>query len=94
MKKAGSRIEDRGLGQTQPLPLSLTLSHEGRGNKSSGAGDVPASLAKVGIYSVSDNLFPGDTLNVGRTFMAVFGTELEARLIKKGNPCRNNLPCR
>ena len=51
---------------------------QGGGNKNK----VPAALAKVGIHSVSDNLFPGDVLNVGRAFMMVFRTELEARLVR------------
>lgn len=58
---------------------------------------IPASLAKHGIISVSDNLFPGDTLNVGRAFINVFRPELEARLIRGGKqPCQDNSssPCR
>ncbi|HQS59953.1 MAG: hypothetical protein B7Y56_03350 [Gallionellales bacterium 35-53-114] len=57
---------------------------------------VPASLARVGIVSASDNLFPGDVLNVGRAFINVFRPELEARLIRKvEKPCQDNnsSPC-
>lgn len=45
---------------------------------------VPASLAKRGIFSVSDNLPEGAYLNVGRAFIQTFRPELEARLIRKG----------
>jgi hypothetical protein len=52
----------------------------------SGGTGVPAVLAKQGVGSVSDNLFPGDTLKVGRLFMAMFQTEIEARLVRTINP--------
>jgi hypothetical protein len=70
------------LRQAQDRP---SLSHQGRGG-------IPAVLVRQGVCSVSDNLFPGDTLNVGRIFMNMFRTELEARLIK---PCadKNRSPC-
>lgn len=56
-----------------------------------------AGMVKRGLLSVSDNLFPGESLNVGRAFAQVFRPELEARLIRKGvKPCatETSSPCR
>ncbi len=46
---------------------------------------VPASLAKRGIFSVSDNLPEGAYLNVGRAFIQTFRPELEARLMRRAD---------
>lgn len=58
---------------------------------------IPACLTRKGIVSVSDNLAPGDVLNVGRAFINVFRPELEARLIRKveKKPCQDSSssPC-
>jgi len=54
--------------------LSPTLSRTREKGQTRKASSIP--------HSVSDNLFPGDTLNVGRLFMDMFSTEIEARLVR------------
>ena len=46
---------------------------------------IPASLAKRGLVSVSDNLQPGDQVNFGKFFNRIFRTEIEARIFKPEN---------
>lgn len=63
------------------------------------ARSVPACLVKRGILGVTDNLQPGEVLNIGRAFINAFRPELEARLLKGGKkPCvtetKTSSPCR
>jgi hypothetical protein len=53
--------------------------------------NAPAALQRQGIFSVRDNLCPGDELKVGRAFVQLFRTELEARVIQRvvKKPCKS-----
>lgn len=39
---------------------------------------IPASLSRLGITGLSDNLQPGQEVNFSKAFVSIFRTELEA----------------
>lgn len=42
--------------------------------------EIPASLRRAGIASLSDNLAEGESLDLAKDFARIFRNELEARL--------------
>lgn len=52
---------------------------------------APASIAKLGITSVADNLGPGQEVNFASAFKLIFRTEIEQRIFtQRGESCARN----
>lgn len=54
---------------------------------------APASIAKLGITSVVDNLGPDQSVNFTAAFVRIFRTEIEQRILvpaKGREPCEAN----